>query len=194
MQRSPTARLLWACTAALAITLAAHHAGMAQEEQVSICHSTGSAANPWVFMTIDPRTWSEHQAQGDFRATSLADCAPPPPAPAAPVAQVQTVQQQQQPAPQSTPLPSPTSAPASPASTPVRAAAPLATPAPTIETAGVRTGEASPERASDVSSLPKGGGEPDRPLLVMALLAIAAAGVALRRLARGTDPPAAHRS
>ncbi len=70
MQRSPTARLLWACTAALAITLAAHHPGMAQEELVSICHSTGSAANPWVFMTIDARTWPEHQAQGDFRATS----------------------------------------------------------------------------------------------------------------------------
>ena len=85
MQRSPTARLLWACTAALAITLAAHHPGMAQEEQVSICHSTGSAANPWVFMTIDPRTWSEHQAHGDFRATSLADCSPPTPAAHGPV-------------------------------------------------------------------------------------------------------------
>jgi len=62
-----------ACTTALAITLAAYHPGMAQEEQVSICHSTGSTANPWVFMIIDPRTWSEHQAHGDFRATSLAD-------------------------------------------------------------------------------------------------------------------------
>jgi hypothetical protein len=160
MQRSPTARLLCACTAALAIMLAAHHPGMAQEEQVSICHSTGSAANPWVFMTIDPRTWPEHQAQGDFRATSLADCSPPTPAPTAPLTQAQTVPQQQQPPAPSTPSPSPTS---------------------------------GPERASDVSSLPKGGGDADRPLLVVALLAIAAVGVSLRRLARSMDPPAAHR-
>ena len=193
MQRSPTARLLWACTAALAITLAAHRAGMAQEEQVSICHSTGSAANPWVFMTIDPRTWSEHQAHGDFRATSLADCSPPTPAPTGLLAQAQPVQQQPQPAAPSTPIPSPTSAPPSPISTPVRSAEPVATPAPTIETAGVRAREADPERASDVSSLPKGGGEPDRPLLVVALLVIAAVGVSLRRLARSMDPPAAHR-
>jgi len=158
MQRSPTARLLWACTAALAITLAAHHPGMAQEEQVSICHSTGSAANPWVFMTIDPRTWSEHQAQGDFRATSLADCSPPTPAPSGPLAQAQPVQQQQQPAAPSTPIPSLTSAPPSPVSTPGRSAEPVATPAPTIEISRATKdhsldGSAWPRRAATTVSM-----------------------------------------
>jgi hypothetical protein len=175
MQRIPTPRLFWACIA-LAVTLAAQLPALAygQEQPMTICHRTGSPANPWVFMTIDARNWPEYQAQGDVQATSLADCAPPPAAPA--------VAFQQQPVAQATPIPTPTSVAPTTVPTPVRTAAAAATPGPTIETAGVTASQ--PASAPDVSNLPKSGGEPNRPLLVLALLAIGAAGLSIRGLAR----------
>ena len=50
-----------------------------QEGSFTVCHSTGSPTAPWVLITVDERTWPEHQAQGDFRANSLAECAQRPP-------------------------------------------------------------------------------------------------------------------
>jgi hypothetical protein len=48
----------------------------------------------------------------------------------------------------------------------------------------VAAAQATPE--AQVSALPKSGGEPDRPLLVLALLALIGAGAALRRLGRSS--------
>src|SRR3712207_5861655 len=45
-----------------------------QQQPVTICHSTGWATTPWVFMTIVEATWPEHEAHGDVRASSLAEC------------------------------------------------------------------------------------------------------------------------
>ena len=106
----------------------AHHATAApsQQQSVTICHSTGWATTPWVFMTIDEASWPEHQAHGDLRASSLAEC----------------MQHQ----------------------------------AAEIETAGVQAGSAGP----DVSVLPAGG-DPMRPILVLALAMLGALGLSMRR-------------
>ena len=176
MQRSAIAYALWACSAALAATFTAPvPIGAQAQEQITICHQTGSSTSPWVFMTIDARLWPEYQAQGDKRASSLADCTqttqPPITAQVAPVTTAQ-----QQPVAQSTAIPTPTLAP------PTVAPTAVATPAATVETAGARVAQATAV-APDVSTLPKSG-EPDRLVLVLGLLAIAATGLGLRRLAR----------
>jgi hypothetical protein len=185
MHTSPTARVFRAWTAALAIVLAAGLPSLAQgQEQITICHRTGSATAPWVFLTIDARVWPEYEAQGAKRASTLAECADPPPATAEPapaVAQQQPVAQSTVAVAQSTPVPTPTLAPPTPVPTPAPTAAPTA--APTVETAGVAV--AQTESVAEVSSLPKSGGEPDRRLLVAGLLAIAIVGLALRQFARG---------
>ena len=188
MQRSPIARVVWACTAALVVTLAAPLPLSSQsQEQVTICHRTGSSTAPWVLMIIDARLWPEYEAQGDKRAASLADCAQAAPAPAAPMqaapgAPPASALQQQPVAQTNTPVPTPIVA--LPTAVPTPAPTAAATAAPRVETAGVAVaqGAATPE----VSNLPKSG-EPDRPLLVLGLLAIALAGLLLRRLARGTS-------
>ena len=56
-----------------------------QQGAFTICHSTGLPTNPWVLITVDERAWPEHEAEGDFRASSLAECAahPQPALPAA---------------------------------------------------------------------------------------------------------------
>ncbi|HEY3060358.1 MAG TPA: hypothetical protein VGL99_15470 [Chloroflexota bacterium] len=53
-------------TAAAAPTVAA--------QPITVCHSTGSPTAPWVYLTVDESTWPEHQAHGDFRASSAAEC------------------------------------------------------------------------------------------------------------------------
>jgi len=179
MRTSPTARAFRAWTAALAITVAALPSQAHAQEQITICHQTGSTTAPWVFMTIDARLWPEYEAQGDRRATTLAECAEAPAATAEPA----PAAAQQQPVAQSTPVPTPTVTPPTPAPTPAPTAAPTA--APTVETAGVAVAQAEP--VPEVSSLPKSGGEPDRRLLVASLLAIALVGLALRRLARSSS-------
>jgi hypothetical protein len=148
-------------------------ASQSQDEPITICHRTGSADNPWVFMTVDVTTWSEHQAQGDVRASSLAEClalATPASAPAVaavpsdgPIAQVQ--------------------APTSTADVrPVAAATAASTAVATVEVAGAAATVA--ETPPEVATLPASGGEPDRPALVLALLGLGALGLGLRRWAR----------
>ena len=172
-----------------------------QGQQISICHRTGSATNPWVFVTVDVSTWPEHQAQGDFQASSLADCtaaaqretapAAQPPAPAVPAAQPQPVPaapavQPAPAAPAAQPQPAAPAAPAAggqaqPGAAPGDAAvAALTRPAP-VEAAGAQAPSA-PEPS--VSSLPPSGGEPDRNVLVLGLLALGALGLGMRRLSR----------
>jgi hypothetical protein len=178
----------------LVVVLSAPSVAAAQE-QVTICHRTGSATNPWVFMTIDARLWPEYQAQGDMRAMSLAECSPPTPAPVSAVTRTQpavtlaqpAVAQAQPAVAQNTPAPIPTPAPPTAVPTPARTVAP--TPAATIEVAGAQAaGAADAQRTTpEVSSLPKGGGEPNRPLLVLGLLGLTATGLMLRRLAKGSS-------
>jgi hypothetical protein len=198
MQRSPIAPLVWASIAALAVTLAAPFSVGAQgQEQVTICHRTGSSSTPWVLMIIDTRLWPEYQAQGDKRASSLADCTEPAAAPAeqAPAnGQVPATAANAQALPASAPAP----APAPAAAAPVALQQPLATPAPgpTVAPTAVPTRATTGETASvgaaqssvppEVSNLPKSG-EPDRPLLVLGLFAVAATGLLLRRVVRGTS-------
>jgi len=183
MRTSPTARAFRAWTAALAITVAALPSQAHAQEQITICHQTGSTTAPWVFMTIDARLWPEYEAQGDRRATTLAECAEAPAATAEPA----PAAVQQQPVAPSTPVVIPTVTPPTPVPTSAPTAAPTSAPtaAPTVETAGVAVAQAEP--VPEVSSLPKSGGEPDRRLLVASLLAIALVGLALRRLARSSS-------
>ena len=152
------------------------------EQRVTICQATGSTANPWVFTTIDARDLPEHLARGDYRANSIADC---PGASAAATS-----------APTSGPTPAatarlvPAAATSVPTGTPVPSTpilAPTATGVPTSTTTArpvdVAGAQATPQ--PDVSTLPRSGGEPDRPTLVLVLLGLFAAGYGLMRLGRG---------
>ena len=136
-------------------------ATQSQEQQMTICHQTGSPTNPWVFMTIDASTWPEHQAQGDVQARSLSDCGPPPEAPPA--------------------LAAPVQAPTQPAAAPAPATPGAVA---TVETAGMSA--AAPDQTPpDIATLPPSGGQPDRPMLALLLLGLGACGLALRRFASG---------
>ena len=160
-----------------------------QGQQITICHRTGSATAPWVFMSVDASTWPEHEAQGDIRANSLADCAPTAQAPAAPPAPAQAAPA----APPAPPQPAPAVQQAVPlttqpgASTTQPASQPETQPAAVAqqraEVAGAQAAAAEQE-PPPVSSLPASGGEPDRPLLVVGLLSLLAVGAGLRRLGR----------
>jgi hypothetical protein len=195
-----TARLVSAAATVVAMTLASQEpvAAQGQGNQMTICHRTGSPTNPWVFMTIDARTWPEHQAQGDIQATSLADCAPATVAPtvAPPTVTAPTLAptpQPSQPAVRQQQIAPGLAIPEVPVSqlrgagtptavvpTPSTRASP--TPPPTVEVAGV-TADLALE-TPEISALPKSGGEPDRELLVVGLIAVAGVGMLLRRLAR----------
>jgi hypothetical protein len=163
-------------------------AAQGQEQQVTICHRTGSPTTPWVFMSIDASTLAEHEAQGDFRASSLADCAPPTPTPppppptAQPVVQptvaLQTLPTLPPPPPPATPTPR-----LVPTAQPTIAAAPPTAVSP-IEVAGAQPTAIGETPVPEVSTLPTSGDEPNRPALVLALLAVGGLGVSLRRLAR----------
>jgi hypothetical protein len=192
MQRTRPARLLAAGALGFAIAFASQIPAEAQSQgqPITICHKTGSTTNPWVFMTIDPSTWPEYQAQGDVRATSLADCQPsvtqptaaaPTPVPAAPT---QAPVEAQQVAPGAAQVPDVSVSQVGGAVSQNAGSANLAqaTPQATIAPTTVSTPETT--EASEVSSLPKSGGEPDRALLVIGCLAIGAAGVLMRRVAR----------
>jgi hypothetical protein len=196
------------------LTLTAAVPVAAQSDQkITICQATGSPSNPWVFTTIDARDLPEHLARGDFRANSIAACsaarapgaatpaavaatpvtavAATAPPPATPMATRTPVQQQgvaggvplpDVPVSQlvgaatTTPAPSPrTTAPAE-SRTPVPAST---TAQQTVNVAGA---QATP--ASEVSALPRSGGEPDRTALVLGLLGLIGAGLGLRRLGR----------
>lgn len=190
MQRShTTAQLVSAAMTLVAMTMATQlpAAGQSQGDQMTICHRTGSPSNPWVFMTIDARTWPERQAEGDIQAASLADCAPPTvvptvaPTPSPTSQPPQPAVRQQQIAPGAA-IPDVPASQLRGAATPAPSTPTPSTPAPTLEVAGVTA-----DRATDtpeISALPKSGGEPDRGLLVVGLLAVAAVGMAMRRLAR----------
>jgi hypothetical protein len=193
MQRTYTTARLGAAamtvvTGIMAIQLTA--AAQGQGDQVTICHRTGSPSNPWVFMIIDARTWPERQTEGDIQATSLADCPQPTVAPAVATAAPPPLPTSQppQPAVPQQAMASETAIPAVPVAelrgvaTPAPTTATHSTPAPTLEVAGVRTEPATD--APEISTLPKSGGEPDRGLLVIGLLAVAAMGMAMRRVAR----------
>jgi hypothetical protein len=175
-------------------------------QQVTICQATGSQSNPWVFTTIDARDLAEHLARGDFQAKSIADCpgaqAARSPTPVAAVGAAQgratstpAVARAETPAAArqqggggnatsnavgsqaaNTATASPSTPTAVPTRTPVSAST---TPEQNVEVAGA---QATPEPR--VSTLPKSGGEPDRPLLALALLGLIGAGTALRRLGR----------
>jgi hypothetical protein len=156
-------------------SMAAVPAEAQTQATVTICEQTGSPSNPWVFTTIDARDLSEHLARGDFVANSIADCPAPTAtsAPAAPPAPTAT------PPPTLNPVGSPTSAPTQPTAPAAITVIVTPSPSPTIATAGA---QATP--APDVSRLPRSGGEPDRPGLVLMLLAVGAAGFTLRGLSR----------
>jgi hypothetical protein len=184
-----TATWLVGSLTGVGLSLAVGSGAAAAQGQVTICHRTGSPANPFVFMSIDPSTLAEHQAQGDFPAKSLAECAAaaqatPAAAQPAPPVQEGVVPSAPLPALQAQPTPTvatarpvPTPTPARPAPTAVPAR-PRATPAAAApETAGAR---ATPP----VSALPPGGGEPDRAVLVLAMLGVGTFGALLRRVAQ----------
>jgi hypothetical protein len=201
MERGPVARLIRAGAAALALVLATQLPAVAQSQgdQITICHRTGSEANPWVFMTIAARDWPEFEARGDVRANSLADCAPPTPAPTAaptntpaPTATPQAAANPLARGPQVAPFPARVASAAELGAegtqTPVATNLAPASPVPTVEVASASaTVDASATQAStgaEVSTLPRSGGEPDRPLLVLALLGVGSAGLLLRYLAQ----------
>ena len=209
MASSDSSGLASAAIAALLILAASPAPIVAQSnQQITICQATGSQANPWVFTTIDARDLPEHLARGDFRANSIGDCpgaaaaGSPTPSAAAraapiPAASTPVVAQAASPAaaqqggtagkstsnaPLAQAVNTPTAPPAAPTAVPSPTAAPAnATAQPTLEVAAA---QATPE--AQVSALPKSGGEPDRPLLVLALLALIGAGAALRRLGRSS--------
>ena len=188
-RRRTTARLASVAMTVVAVTMATQLPAAAQGQgvQMTICHRTGSPSNPWVFMMIDARTWPERQAEGDIQAASLADCPQPTVVPAvastpSPTSQPpQPAVRQQQIAP-GTAIPDVPVAELRGAATPAPSTPTPSTPAPTLEVAGV-TAEPATD-TPEISALPKSGGEPDRGLLVVGLLAVAAVGMAMRRLAR----------
>jgi hypothetical protein len=57
--------------------LTAHTALAQSENEVSICHRTGSASNSWKAIEVSPADISAHLAHGDFRITSSRQCPPP---------------------------------------------------------------------------------------------------------------------
>jgi hypothetical protein len=64
--------------AALAMFLWQPAAAATQEpdaSMVTVCHRTGVQEPAWVFLTLEASAWPEHEAHGDFRAGSLAECA-----------------------------------------------------------------------------------------------------------------------
>jgi hypothetical protein len=204
MASSKTAGLASAMTvAALVVTLTTALPVAAQSEQtITICQATGSTTNPWVFTTIDARDLPEHLARGDFRATSIGECS------------ASQAGQAAAPAPAPTASPTPTAAPARPAvqqqgltggvplpgrsasqlvggatATPPPGAAvgtanPTAAPARVTGTPAVNVAGAQTTSETEVSALPRSGGEPDRPLLALGLLGLIGLGWGLRRLAR----------
>jgi hypothetical protein len=151
------------------------------EQRITICQVTGSTANPWVFTTIDARDLPEHLARGDYRANSIADC----PGASAAATSLPTIG----PTPAATATPVRAAATSAATATPVPAAtlAATATGVPTSSPAArppdVAGAQATPQ--PEVSTLPRGGGEPDRPTLVLVLLGLFAAGYGLIRLGRG---------
>jgi hypothetical protein len=210
MTRTRAARLLGLLVSLLALPLTQGGVafGQSQAQEVFICHRTGSSTNPWVFMSIDASTWPEHEAEGDVRANSLAECPAPAPAPAAqqaapiaPPAQPaqavigvpQASSAQAPPAAQvAAPAQAASSQVASPAQTSSQVASPAESPAQVANAQAVRPEQArsqvadvqaEAESAPPVSSLPASG-EPDRPVLVLGLLTVLAAGLGLRRLGR----------
>jgi hypothetical protein len=197
MERGPVARLVRAGAAALVLVLATQLPAVAQSQgdEMTICHRTGSAANPWVFMTIATRDWPEFEARGDIRANSLADCAPPTAAPTSMPAPPPTAQAATNPlgrVEQAAPFPARVASAAELGAEGTQTAVP-ATPAParpvaTAEVAGAgATADASATQAgpvAEVDSLPRSGGEPDRPMLVLGFLALGTAGLLLRYLAQ----------
>jgi hypothetical protein len=210
MASSNVAQLASAIAAAVwLLTLAGARPVAAQSDQkIPICQATGSPTNPWVFTAVDAQDLPEHLAKGDYRASSIADCTaratavttPPPAAPAAATA-TPTVSAtpgagagsgptskpvQQESVLGGVPVPElPVSrlvaqATATPA--PATQPAPVATPTGTASRANVAGAQATPE--TEVSTLPKSGGEPDRTPWVLACLGLVGTGYALRRLAR----------
>jgi hypothetical protein len=167
----------------LVLTMPRVIAAQSQGQQVTICHRTGSPTTPWVFMSIDASTLAEHEAQGDIRANSLADCPSPTPVPSPQPTSQPTIQPTV--ALQTLPTPLPPPPPATPTPRPVPTAQPTSAAAlPTVEVAGAQPTAIGQAPVPEVSTLPTSGGEPNRPALVLALLAFGGLGVSLRRLAR----------
>ena len=168
--RARPRRLIWLLATFVLVGVLAP---TAKAEAITICHSTGSPSAPWVFLTIDDSTWPEHQAHGDFRATSLAQCR---------TNSATTVPQQASLGPpmQQQPAATPT---AQPTATPAVTATPVATRAATASATVVATavpGAASVEVAG-ATVLPASG-EPVMPVdpLLAGLVAVGAVGLALR--------------
>jgi hypothetical protein len=204
MQLSRTARFFSAGALVLGATLASEVSAAAQSQAppITVCHKTGSATNPWVFMSIDPSTWPEHQAEGDVRANSLAECQQSPATPTAQVAAPTSVPTAVPPTPAPTVAAPPTTqltvvaqqvAPALPAVSVQQVRGEIsqsgdvaqpAQPTPTPPRPRVAPVPTPTTTNGEVSSLPKGGSEPDRTLLVLACLAAGSAGVLMRRVAR----------
>jgi hypothetical protein len=168
---------------ALAVPVAAQ-----SNQNITICEATGSSTTPYVFTTIDARDLPEHLARGDFQAGALADCAAAKPAatpapgatPRAAAAPASSGVQQQGiggvglpsvPLSQVAPSPTATAASATATTTPARPS-----PTPAVAVSGA---QATPE--AGISALPRSGGEPDRPIMVLVLLGLIGAGFVLRR-------------
>ena len=197
MASSNVARLASAVVLFLAALAVAVPVAAQSNQNVTICEATGSPTTPYVFTTIDARDLAEHLARGDYQANSLADCAaakpaatPGPGATPKPAAVPASTGVQQQgitggnpianvPLGQLVATPATTSATPPSQTTPAPAAtAAAARPSPTAAV-DVSGAQATPE--AGVSTLPRSGGEPDRPIIVLALLALIGAGFALRR-------------
>ncbi len=215
MASSVSVRLASACMALLLAVFAASLPALAQtqDQRVTICQRTGSVSTPWVFTTIDAGDLPEHQARGDFRAESIAECPRADPAmtatpvPAAPRANVTP--------PAATLTPLPTAAPTRPAAQqagilgglvpdiPVaQLLAPTGTPVSTATTAtpvstrtAAQTSTSTPQPTVSVagvqaapqppvSTLPPSGGEPDLTPMVLFLVGIGGVGLGLLRVAR----------
>ena len=138
-------------------------AAASQGQPVTICHATGWGTTPWVLTTVDEATLPEHQAQGDFRANSLAECmqhAPPAQQPgSAPQGQAQLIGPQQQ-----------------PGQSQQAAASQTAMTGTGDEAAGIQARDGGP----DVSVLPQGG-DPTRPTLVLVLVLLGGLGLSMRQ-------------
>ena len=165
--------------------LAAALAPIAAAESITICHSTGSPSAPWVFLMIDDTAWTEHQAHGDFRAASLAECRASTPTVVAQQALLGPPLQQQPPAtPAATATAQPTVAQPTatqPPATPVVTATPGITRTPTPNPTTMPTSSPTAVRSVEVAGatvLPPSG-EPVPPIAPLFGLFFALGGVGL---------------